>query len=105
MKNFENYVIIAALGLLILIGITYKNKRFRKTNLPPTPITHNPDLNDKVSLLGIVTNQNNAVIANQRPAEELMFINPDWTVDKMPSQVAVEPTTEIFLKKHLRKRR
>lgn len=103
-KNSENFMLAIAVVLLALIGFV-ANGKFKRQALPRPPITHNPNLEDKVSLLGIVANQNNAVIANHRPSEELIFINPDWTIDQMPSQVEVEPATSNFLKKHMRKKK
>jgi len=58
---------------------------------------------DKITLLGILQNNNSCVIKNNLPKSDLIFINSDWTIDKMPTAINLDDEDKNFLKQYVKK--
>lgn len=58
--------------------------------------------NDRLTLLAIVHNHNNAVMKNHRPGSELIFLDQDWTINKLPNSMKLSDQDKLFLKKFLK---
>lgn len=57
---------------------------------------------DAVILLSIINNNNSFVLKNNYPKSELIFLNSDWTINKMPTAVQLDDEDKEFLKKFIR---
>lgn len=57
---------------------------------------------DSLILLSIVNNNNSFVVKNNYPKSELIFLNSDWTINKMPTAVQLDEEDKEFLKKFIR---
>lgn len=61
-----------------------------------------PRNSDKVMILGIVNNNNTAVIKNGYPAEDLIYITEDWKMDKMPRYLQMNPQDKEYLSRFVK---
>ncbi len=59
--------------------------------------------NDRIVLLANVNNHNLYVIKENLPKTELIHLNADWTIDRLPDHIALKPEDQEFLKKFLSK--
>lgn len=57
---------------------------------------------DSLLLLSIINNNNSFVVKNNYPKSELIFINSDWTINKMPTAVQLDNEDKEFLQKFIR---
>lgn len=110
----RNVVIFIVLPLLILgTAIAKKTWASRATQSttfvesvdPITPIapvsSEKGDIEKALArsaLLGAIMNHNAYIIRNGGDAEDLMYINQDWTIDGLPKYVANPSALERFLK-------
>ncbi len=53
---------------------------------------------DRLTLLATVNNHNMVVIQHGYPRSELILLNPDWTINKMPDRIQLDPADKEFLK-------
>ena len=58
---------------------------------------------DKLALLGTVMNNNFLVDQKNLPRTEYVYVNSDWTIDKMPNQMNFSPEDKEFFNKYLKK--
>lgn len=57
---------------------------------------------DHMILLATVNNHNLAVLQQNLPKSELIFINEDFTISRMPNRIKLDPADEKFIKKFVR---
>lgn len=57
---------------------------------------------DRMTLLGTLNNHNLVVIQNNYPKSELILLNSDWTINRIPDRISLDPTDKEFLKKFVR---
>lgn len=57
---------------------------------------------DSLILLSIINNNNSFVLKNNYPKSELIFLNSDWTINKMPTAVQLDDEDKEFLRKFVR---
>lgn len=57
---------------------------------------------DSLILLSIINNNNYFVLKNNYPKSELIFLNSDWTINKMPTAVQLDDEDKEFLRKFVR---
>ncbi len=59
-------------------------------------------LNSKLTLLGVLFNQNTIVDRDGHPKEDLMFLNDNWTIDKFPNHLDLAQEDKDFLIKFIK---
>lgn len=52
----------------------------------------------RLGLLGAITNQNIYVITQKLPANDVIYINGDWTIDSMPKHTTNTTSLQPFIK-------
>lgn len=57
---------------------------------------------ERMTLLATLNNHNLLVLANGHPKSELIFINPDWTINRLPDRIKLDSADIEFMKKFLR---
>lgn len=57
---------------------------------------------EKISLIGIVLNENFLVIRNNLPKDNMIFFNRDWTIDKMPKNITLTEEDKAYLNKFIK---
>ena len=57
---------------------------------------------DRITLLATVNNHNLAVQQQNLPKIELIFLNSDWTINRLPNRIALDSNDQEFLKKFLK---
>jgi len=57
---------------------------------------------DRVTLLAIINNHNLIVLQQNLPRNELIFLNEDWTINRLPDHVTLTEKNEEFVKKFVR---
>lgn len=98
--------------------VDYVSRYFHKGQRSETPVLSMPvepkvdkhaDLSkrqqitsDKLTLVAIVQNHNNYVIRQGLPLNEIIYINGDWTIDRMPNHISMTPEAEEFLKRFVK---
>jgi hypothetical protein len=55
-----------------------------------------------LTLISILNNHNLAVSQHGYPRSEYIYLNKDWTIDRLPNRVKLDPETRAFLQKYLR---
>lgn len=58
---------------------------------------------DIITLMSIVDNHNLAVSQNGYPKSHYIYLNEDWTINRLPDYVQLDPETKAFLQKFVRK--
>lgn len=78
----------------------------KEPELPIKPKINNIHIvhNDRMALLAIVNNNNMAVVKYGYPRKDIMFINEDWTIDRIPPHVQLNKDDEIFVRKFLKQK-
>lgn len=59
---------------------------------------------ERLTLLGIIANQNFTVLERGLPKSEMIYLNADWTIDRMPSQLNLDEADKEFLRRYLKQR-
>lgn len=59
---------------------------------------------DRMRLMGTINNHNLAVIQGNLPRNELIYLNEDWTIVRMPDRIYLDAETQEFLRKFIRAR-
>jgi hypothetical protein len=57
-----------------------------------------------ITLISIINNHNLAVSQNGYPKSHYIYINEDWTIDRLPDHVYLDSQSRAFLEKFLRRR-
>ena len=57
---------------------------------------------DRVTLMGVLLNENFMIVRNNYDRSHLIFFNRDWTLDRMPSYIKFSEEDREFLKKYTR---
>jgi hypothetical protein len=60
--------------------------------------------NDRMALMGIVNNNNSAVMRYGYSRQDIIFINEDWTIDRIPPHVQLSKEDEVFVRRFLKRR-
>lgn len=58
---------------------------------------------DRLTLLASVYNHNLVVIQQNLPRSELILLNSDWTIDRMPNRIHLDENDKAFIKPFIRK--
>jgi hypothetical protein len=58
---------------------------------------------DRMTLLATISNHNTVVIQQNYPKIELIYLNEDWTINRMPNRIALDKADQEFLKQFIRK--
>lgn len=58
---------------------------------------------DRLTLLATINNHNLVVVQQSLPKSELILLNPDWTINKMPNRIQLDPQDQAFLQQFLKK--
>jgi len=111
-------VLIVVLAAAFLYRGGYLDKWTRSYQRPYTPYTQyqpNPQIymwekvekrsrwnSEILTLISILNNHNLAVSQNGYPRSEYIYLNEDWTIDRMPNRVKLDPKTRAFLQKFVR---
>lgn len=59
-------------------------------------------INKRVTLLGVLANENLMILGKGYDKSKLIFLNVDWSIDKMPEHVKLEPSDKEFLQQFLK---
>lgn len=65
--------------------------------------TNIADIKEKIRILGILHNHNTAVLQSFSFGNELIAINRDWTVNRVPNRIIYQPDDFDFIKKQVKK--
>ncbi len=57
---------------------------------------------DRITLLGTINNHNTVVIKRGLPRSELILLNGDWTINRMPNRIYLDYKDKEFLKKYVK---
>lgn len=60
-------------------------------------------LRDRLTLMAILQNHNLVVIKNDYPRNELIFVNKDWTIDRLPDRLNMTEENREFISQFLKK--
>lgn len=58
---------------------------------------------EKLTLLGVLSNQNFTVMQKNYPKSDMVFLNGDWTINKLPNHLYLDSEDRAFLERYLRK--
>jgi len=58
---------------------------------------------DRITLAGTLLNNNFSVDSKNLPRTKYVYLNDDWTIDKMPDQLSLDDNDREFLNKHMRR--
>lgn len=58
---------------------------------------------DRLALFAIVNNNNMAVVKFGYPKQDIIFINSDWTIDRMPPHVQLGKEDEEFVRRFVKR--
>lgn len=59
---------------------------------------------DRISLMGMVLNENFVIMGNNYNRSHLVFFNSDWTIDKMPKYLEIQDKDKEYLQKFVKPR-
>ena len=112
---------ILKLVIVVLLSIAigglwwWRNKTVDKPELVKKPEEHlhvdvkpkKPELStvhhDRLVLLGIINNNNMAVMKYGYPRQDIIFINENWTIDRIPPHVQLSKKDEEFVRRFLKR--
>jgi len=57
---------------------------------------------DRITLMGMLVNENFVIMANNYDRSHLIFFNSDWTINKMPRYLQIQEKDKEYLKKFVR---
>lgn len=57
---------------------------------------------DRLTLMAMLTNHNTAVSQYNYPKSDMVYLNPDWTIDKMPKYLDLDRDDRVFLQQFMR---
>ena len=57
---------------------------------------------DRLTLMAMLTNHNTAVAQYNYPKTDYVYLNPDWTIDKMPKHLNLDTEDRAFLQRFMR---
>jgi gas vesicle protein len=57
---------------------------------------------DRVTLMGVLLNENFVIIKSRKDPNSFIFLNDDWTLNKMPQNLEVSPSDREFLQKYVK---
>ena len=60
---------------------------------------------DIITLISILNNHNLVVTQNGHPKSDYIYINEDWTIDRLPNHVHLDSQSRAFLERYLRRKR
>lgn len=66
------------------------------------PVTYHSLENNKITLMGMVLNNNTYILKNDYPAQDMVFINPDWTLSQFPKYLDLDESSKQLLKRYVR---
>ena len=116
-QNKNNWMPIAvAILLCVFVFWAYKHKTNKVPVQQPAQIqaqlTVQQQLDElkawrkkdlaKITLQGILFNQNMAQINKIHPVPGIIYIEGDWTIKRMPDNVSLTPADETFLRQYLK---
>ncbi len=83
--------------LAVCLFFVYQNK------VPATslPWKHSVE-NNKITLLGMVINNNSYIVKNGYPVQDMVFINADWTLNKFPKYLELDDSSKQLLQKYVK---
>jgi hypothetical protein len=59
---------------------------------------------DRITLMGILLNENFVIMSNNYDRSHLIFFNADWTIDKMPRYLEIQEKDKEYLQKFVKPR-
>jgi hypothetical protein len=59
--------------------------------------------NDRITLLATINNHNLVVQQNNLPKTELIFLNADWTINRMPDRIQLDASDQEFMRQFIKK--
>jgi hypothetical protein len=109
-------IAVVLLGIGVLVAVNFKQNKF-KFPLPipqvnsyqQPPVENYTDEilqhlmarekwnSDRLTMMGIAFNNNWAVYHNGFPKSDLIYLNKDWTVNKVPPRVQLTPQDRTFV--------
>jgi hypothetical protein len=57
---------------------------------------------EMITLVSILNNHNLAVLKHGYPRSELIYLNGDWTIDRIPNRVNLNEEQKAFLRRYLK---
>lgn len=57
---------------------------------------------DRLTLLGAITNNNVAVNKGDYPKDDYLYLNGDWTINKMPKHIRMTEREKEYFERHLK---
>jgi hypothetical protein len=57
---------------------------------------------DRMTLLATVNNHNLVVLQNNHPKTELIYLNSDWTINRLPDRISLDQSDQEFIKKFVK---
>jgi len=58
---------------------------------------------DRMTLLATINNHNLVVTQQNYPKSELIYLNDDWTIDRLPNRIQLDPVDQAFIQQFVRK--
>lgn len=58
--------------------------------------------NDRITLLGMTVNENFLIMYNNASRSNLVFLNRDWTIDKMPQYLELSESDKEYLRQFVK---
>lgn len=59
---------------------------------------------DRITLMGMILNENFVIMGNNYDRSHLIFFNADWTIDKMPRYLEIQEKDKEYLQKFVKPR-
>ena len=80
-----------------------RDERYRRTDNGDELWRRSRWNSDVVTLMSIVNNHNLVVTQNGHPKSHYIYINEDWTIDRLPDHVYLDSQSRAFLERFVRK--
>lgn len=77
------------------IATLQKNQASQEAKLQTT--------SDRLSTLGMIFNEDMAILSQNIDKRKVIVLNEDWTLDRMPTHLKLTPQDAVFLQKYVRK--
>jgi len=83
-----------------LDGIKQQNEEIKKTIVDLENKTKWN--NDRIFILGLMSNENNLILQNDYDKNHLLFLNKDWKLDQEPHYIQISDEDRDYLKKYMK---
>lgn len=98
-------LLFLAIILTIASGIVYLKDRQNQMHVPYSQLPVQlqlQEMNRRLSLLGCIHNENIYIMKHNIDKEKVIFMNEDWTIDRMPQHLTLDVETRKFIEDSLK---